>query len=130
MTIVLFGPLGVETALLFPPPSCLPLPVVITIPSPPRCSLFPCEQLLMAVVCGPQWSWSWVLSYGIAPHLCSPSFPSSPLSLHPPTTPRAVAREAGGGWFAIMTWRHWFGVVSLLSLVISRLQPKIETKKK
>ena len=68
----------------------------------PHCTPFPPhEQLLVAAVGG-------AVVVVVLRHRLS----SLSLSFHPLSTPRAVAREAGGGWCAVMTWQRWRGVVT------------------
>jgi hypothetical protein len=64
--------------------------------SPPSCLISPRLPLHPASRCSQQWWWWCSLSPILS--CCLPS----PSSFHPPTTPRAVAREAGGRWCVIM----------------------------
>jgi hypothetical protein len=63
---------------------------------PPSCLISPHLPLHPASRCSQQWWWWCSLSPVLSCRLPSPS------SFHPPTTPQAVACEAGGRWCVIM----------------------------
>jgi hypothetical protein len=64
--------------------------------SPSSCLISPCLPLHPVSRCS-QWWWWWCSLFPIL-SCCLPS----PSSFHPPTTPQAVAHEAGGRWCVIM----------------------------
>jgi len=63
---------------------------------PPSCLISPRLPLHPASRCSQRWWWWCSLSPVLPCRLPSPS------SFHPPTTPRAVAREAGGRWCVVV----------------------------
>jgi hypothetical protein len=90
---------AVVRSFVHPSPPSPPLPPLPSLPSPSsRCGAVtcplapdpPCEQMLAVVGCG-----CWVV-FPLAP---PPRFLSS---FHPRSTPRAVARGAGGGWYVVV----------------------------